>query len=96
VVVRTYELEHDEFYNDKSSILAGMAGDANDHQSILSAADWAGKEEVEPWVDEGSVSPLTCERKRAASTETGSESPLKRTLPLRGLETRELSSPRDD
>ena len=96
MVIRTYELEHDNFYNDKSAMLAGMEGSSTYDQSTLSAADWAGREEIEPWVDEGSVSPLTCERKRAASTETGSESPLKRTLPLRGLETRELSVPRDD
>lgn len=96
MVIRTYELEQNEFYNDKNTLLAGLTGGSTHNQSILSDSDWVGREEVEPWVDEGSVSPLTCERKRAASTETGGESPLKRTLPLRGLETRELSDPRDD
>lgn len=96
MVIRTYELEHDDSYNDKSAVMAGMADGSACHQSTLSAADLAEKEEVDPWVADGSISPLTCERKRAVSTETGSESPLKRTLPLRSLETWESSFPPDD
>lgn len=70
--------------------MAGVAGVSTFHQSILSAADSAEREEVDIWVDEDPVSPLTCERKRVASTETSSESPPKRTLALRDLETWEL------
>lgn len=71
-------------------MLTGVAGVSTYHQSILSAADMAESEEVDIWVDEDPVSPLTCERKRIASTETGSESPPKRTLALRDLETCKL------
>jgi hypothetical protein len=95
VVVHTYELDPDDFHNDKNDMLAGMAGGSTYHRSILPATDLA-REEVDAWDDGDSISPLTSERKRVASRETGSESPLKRTLPLQGLETREHSFHRDD
>lgn len=96
MVVHTNELDPDDFHNDKNDMLAGMAGGSTCHQSILSAADLAGREELGTWDDGDSISPLTRERKRAASRETSSESPPKRTLTLRGLQMSKRLFPRDE
>jgi hypothetical protein len=89
-LIQTYGLDYDDFCNDKSAMLADLADGSTYHESTLSAVDLDGREEVDIWVDEDSVSPLTCERKRVASAETGSESPPKRNLALRDLETWKL------
>lgn len=95
--IRTYELDHDNFPKDKSAMLASMAVDSTYHQPIVPTIELVGGEEVDfdSWVDDDSVSPLTRERKRVASTETGSESPPKRTLTLRGTEMWKAMYPRD-
>ena len=85
-----YGLDYDDFCSDKSAMLAGITGGSTCRQPIISEVEVTGSEEVDIWVDEDSVSPLTCERKRVASTETGCESPPKRTLALRDLETCKL------
>ena len=96
--IRTYELDHDDFAKDKSAMLPGMTHDSTYHQPIVSTVELVGGEEVnfDAWVDDESVSPLTRERKRVASTETGSESPPKRTLTLRGTEMWKAMYSRDD
>ena len=96
--IRTYELDRDNFSKDKSATLAGMADGSTYDQPILSSVELVGSEEVDfdSWVDDDdSVGPLTRERKRVASTETGSESPPKRTLTLRGTEMWKAMYPRD-
>ena len=90
-VIRTYGLDFDDFYNDKSAMLASMAGGPTFYESVLSAVDLAGTEEEDSWDDDEPISPLTCERKRVASRETGSESPSKRTLPLRPRDAEDSS-----
>lgn len=96
--IRTYELDHDDFSKDKSAMMTGLADGSTYHQPTVSTVELVGSEEVDfdSWVDEDSVSPLTRERKRVASTETGSESPPKRTLTLRGTEMWKAMYPRDE
>jgi hypothetical protein len=96
VVVQTYELDPDDLYDDKNDMLAGVAGGLTYRQSISPATDLAGREKVNSWVDGDSISPLTSERKRVASRETGNESPPKRTLTLRGLQMPKRLFPRDE
>lgn len=85
-----YGLDYDDFCNDKNAMLCGMRGASTCRQPIISEVEVTRSEEVDIWVDEDPVSPLTCERKRVSSTETGCESPPKRTLALRDLETWKL------
>jgi len=97
--IRTYELDHDDFSKDKSAMLDGMTAGSTYHQPIVSTVELVGSEEVDfdSWVDDDdSVSPLTRERKRVASTQTGSESPPKRTLTLRGTEMWKAMYPRHE
>lgn len=96
MVVHTYELDPDDFHNDKNDLLAGMAGGLTYRQSISPATDLAGRQEVGSWGDGDSISPLASGRKRVASREIGSESPPKRTLTLRGLQMSKRSFPRDE
>ena len=93
--IRTYSLYYGDFQSDESAFLASMTGCSTYDQSNLSAADLSGIEEVDSWVDDDSVSPLTCERKRVVNTETGSESPPKRALTLRGTKMWKAMYPRD-
>jgi len=60
-----------------------MAGGLTYHRKVLSAADWIRDEETDDSVDNVPISPLTVERKRVASTDTGRErSPKKRSTKL--------------
>lgn len=97
-VIRTYSLDSTDFSKDKNAMLAGMSDGSTCHQSIVSSVELAGSEEVDfdCWVHDDSVSPLRSERKRVSSTETGCESPPKRTLTLRGTEMWKAMYPRDE
>lgn len=95
-VIRTYSLDYDDLHNDNSASLASMTGGSTHHQSIVSTVELAGSDQADPWTDDDAVGPLTTERKRVASAETGSESPPKRTLTLRGTQMWKAMYPRDE
>lgn len=89
-----HALGFQQLYDAGSASLASMAGSLTYRQSMDAVADVGMVGDEHTSMDYLTLSHLVSDRKRAASTDTGDESPTKRNVQLPGLYELNLLPPR--